>query len=160
MYPDPYLRYLYLFHCTRDFFECHEVMEEYWKSRGLKRDVWLALVQLAVTMYHYRRENYSGALKMMTSAYPLFEKVDLSETGIDRAELLQRINRQMKMIEGRIPYRPNAPFLIPFLDPELTRWVMENCSKLKDSGEENEMREEILHKHKVLFENKRGKKES
>jgi len=32
MYPEPYLEYLIQFHAERDYFECHEILEEYWKS--------------------------------------------------------------------------------------------------------------------------------
>ena len=31
-YPEAYTDYLCYFHGARDYFECHEVMEEYWKE--------------------------------------------------------------------------------------------------------------------------------
>ncbi len=39
MYPNAYLDYLVYFHGHRDYFECHEVLEEYWKKdqAGKKR---------------------------------------------------------------------------------------------------------------------------
>lgn len=35
MYPAEYLEYLVYFHADRDYFECHEILEEYWKEQGM-----------------------------------------------------------------------------------------------------------------------------
>ena len=32
VYPEAYIEYLMYFHGNRDYFECHEVLEEYWKE--------------------------------------------------------------------------------------------------------------------------------
>lgn len=32
MYPEAYVAFLHEFHTTRDYFECHEILEEYWKE--------------------------------------------------------------------------------------------------------------------------------
>ncbi|WP_218197281.1 DUF309 domain-containing protein, partial [Pseudomonas sp. 2995-1] len=61
-YPDAYIEYLIEFHGTRDYFECHEIMEEYWKKNKEKH--WHTLIQLAVAIYHERQHNYDGSLRL------------------------------------------------------------------------------------------------
>ncbi|GIQ67662.1 DUF309 domain-containing protein [Xylanibacillus composti] len=69
-YPKAYVDYLVYFHAARDYFECHEVMEEYWKEHpdDPLKEVWHVCIQLAVTAYHERRGNFAGALKMLKQA--------------------------------------------------------------------------------------------
>lgn len=38
MYPPEYIEFLYHFHCDRDYFECHEILEELWKKILKKRE--------------------------------------------------------------------------------------------------------------------------
>lgn len=63
MYPQAYIDYLVYFHGTRDYFECHEVLEDEWKkdSRGMRKNYWRGLIQIAVALYHWRRGNLKGA---------------------------------------------------------------------------------------------------
>lgn len=35
VYPEAYVAFLHEFHTTRDYFECHEILEEYWKEDPL-----------------------------------------------------------------------------------------------------------------------------
>ncbi|PAD68333.1 hypothetical protein CHH83_14265, partial [Bacillus sp. 7586-K] len=32
MYDQEYIDFLVHFHCDRDYFECHEILEEHWKK--------------------------------------------------------------------------------------------------------------------------------
>lgn len=90
-----YLDYLYEFHMARDYFECHEVMESYWKEQASypsKTTAEVALLQLSVGLYHWRRGNFSGALyelkrvveNLEHSLKDLVEVYDL--VGLDFAE--------------------------------------------------------------------------
>ena len=58
-FPQKYIEYLVHFHGDRDYFECHEILEEYWKKidNGNKESIWVGLIQLAVANYHHRRKN-------------------------------------------------------------------------------------------------------
>ena len=69
-YPEAYIDYLLYFHAQRDYFECHEVMEEFWKEHpgDIRSRTYVALIQIAVGMYHIRRGNRNGAVKMLQSA--------------------------------------------------------------------------------------------
>ncbi|WP_166241586.1 DUF309 domain-containing protein [Paenibacillus turpanensis] len=75
-----YVDYLVSFHAERDYFECHEIMEEFWKEHPEhpNRIGWLMLIQVAVGAYHARRGNLPGARKMWGAA---LEKV--SGGGVD-----------------------------------------------------------------------------
>lgn len=87
-YPLAYIRYLVEFHATRDYFECHELLEEHWKSVPGDRyaAAWVGLIQLAVGCYHHRRGNLPGAVKMFTQAKQRLTAETLNELGLCGAE--------------------------------------------------------------------------
>ena len=70
VYPEAYIEFLMYFHGNRDYFECHEVLEEYWKEvdPGNRSSHWVGLIQVAVGFYHYRRGNLAGALRTFHKA--------------------------------------------------------------------------------------------
>lgn len=59
----PFHRYILLFECDEDFFECHEVLEEAWQDGGRSNTAYAFLIQYAVAHYHARRGNDAGAEK-------------------------------------------------------------------------------------------------
>jgi len=110
-YPEPYLDYLIHFHASRDYFECHEIMEEYWleKSRHKK---WLSLIQLAVAVYHERQENYSGSLRLYRKvlSHLRSDKNMLTELFIHQGNLEQLVKARIKNILHGGSYEPmNLP---------------------------------------------------
>ena len=50
----------------REFFECHEVLEEVWTPTG-QPDRWFlqSLIHFAVGFYHHRNNNYIGATRQL-----------------------------------------------------------------------------------------------
>lgn len=80
----------------REFFECHEVLEEVWTPRrGPERLFLQALIHFAVGFYHHQRKNRDGAerqlrkgLKKIAGYLPQFEGVD---TAALRSEVEQRL---------------------------------------------------------------------
>lgn len=50
----------------REFFKCHEILEDQWlhETSDLK-DLYQALIKIAVGFYHAERKNYAGALKCL-----------------------------------------------------------------------------------------------
>lgn len=87
-FSEQYLDFLYEFHVERDYFECHEILEKYWQSMSYfpnKNHGEIALLQLSVALYHWRRHNYRGALSLINKVYEnlentlveLVEKYDL-----------------------------------------------------------------------------------
>jgi len=50
---------------AREYFECHEVLENAWRAeKGPIRELYRAILQVAVGYYHIQRGNYIGARKM------------------------------------------------------------------------------------------------
>lgn len=118
-YPEPYIDFLYHFHIERDYFECHEVLEEYWKKTGMERDsIWVCLIQVAVCFYHYRRENLRGAAKLLDKVLSKLpnKKEEIIALGIHFDLLLLQLKICKDKIHNRIPYESIS---IPIIDHEL-----------------------------------------
>lgn len=116
MLPESYLEYLYLFHIKRDYFECHEVLEDYWKAAplGERERVWRVLIQIAVALYHYRRHNFTGAEKLIKKARNHLSlcRRELRQLGIDEIRLdhilrmlLERLSSQKGYIAVCLPVK-------------------------------------------------------
>lgn len=149
-YPDAYIEYLVQFQAVRDYFECHEILEDYWKKHpdSPYKETWVMLIQLAVGLYHQRRGNMRGAFKLLTGAIRRFNAGHLSELGIDHAELRKRIcDRILEITEQRA--QPFTDLDIPLSDRELEeRCRMEAAVKGKRWGQPSDMADEqLLNRH-------------
>lgn len=142
-YPEAYKRYLEQFHKTRDFFECHELLEEHWKEDpdGPLRDLWVGLIQLAVGLYHQRRGNVPGARKMLRGAGRLLTAERLAEAGIDGEKLLAMIGERVRELEGERPpaYRDLD---LPLADESLLPLA-------RPAADSRELPAAIIHRHKL-----------
>lgn len=69
-----FIDYCAYFNGNEDFFECHEVLEEYWKAiaPGDKNHPLVGLIQLATGLYHWRRGNQIGATRILQKALKNF----------------------------------------------------------------------------------------
>lgn len=109
MYPEAYIQYLVQFHAHRDFFECHEILEEHWKENDIKNrySPWVGLIQIAVGLYHYRRENFRGAEKILKNAYTILEQNPdhLRRLGLDFDKLLNVTHDCLLHVLERKDYR-------------------------------------------------------
>lgn len=85
-----FVAFLKQFNETFDYFECHELLEDYWKevSPRQKNHALTALILLATSMYHWRRGNLPGAIKTMktsmnrmevTKDSPFFENLNFQK---------------------------------------------------------------------------------
>jgi predicted metal-dependent hydrolase len=128
MFPTAYIEYLVHFHGDRDYFECHEVLEEYWKEeeRGDRKKHWVAFIQVAVSLYHQRRGNFSGALRMMKNALAIFkeERDVVTALGLDYELLLQLVENRVIDIENQRPY---SSISLPIVDEKLMKECEEVC---------------------------------
>ncbi|MBI3660218.1 DUF309 domain-containing protein [Candidatus Acetothermia bacterium] len=51
---------------THEFFECHEVLEDQWRGETSDlKDLYQAIIKIAVGFYHAERKNYVGAVKVL-----------------------------------------------------------------------------------------------
>jgi uncharacterized protein len=131
MYPDPYIEYLAHFHGDQDFFECHEILEEYWKEVdfGNKESIWVAFIQLSVGCYHFRRGNAKGAARILKKSLTIFKSKEelLPSFGIDSQTLFTNIEN---LIEEACSGKSFKGFSIPIEDEQLRNlWKMECLRK-------------------------------
>lgn len=148
-YPEEYKLYLTHFHGSRDYFECHEILEEYWLEQN-KEVRWLALIQLAVAVYHERQENYRGSRKLYEKVllhmkkYPyLFE-----ELSIDHTALQNLIHARIDGIELGSEYQP---FNLPVIDEDLVQECRMISQKWQVSWESDDTNaaDELKYKHRL-----------
>ncbi|MBM7552409.1 DUF309 domain-containing protein [Thalassobacillus pellis] len=132
IYPEAYIDYLAHFNGTKDYFECHEVLEEYWKDYepGVRDSVWVVLIQLAVSIYHYRRGNIAGAAKLLKSSQRKWpkRKEELEKLGLDGKEIEKLFIRLNGNYQEHIPYQA---IHLPIKERILEEKVKERCQEWK-----------------------------
>ncbi|MEH7545676.1 hypothetical protein FB550_102266 [Neobacillus bataviensis] len=119
MFPKEYIQFLAHFHGDRDYFECHEILEEYWKKNDVKNknSIWVGLILLAVSAYHHRRNNFTGAKRTLEKAITIFKTQPESviKLGLDPHLLqdiltsrLSNITNQQRYISFNLPIGDQA----------------------------------------------------
>ncbi len=130
MVPKAFIQYLVHFHGDRDYFECHEVLEEYWKDvePGNKDSIWVGFIQLAVSSYHYRRGNLAGALRMHNKSAMILTNQAQSciGLGIDHHKLIKLMLERKARI---VTIQPYTSMNLPINNPELLAQCLEECEK-------------------------------
>ena len=131
MYDPLYIAYLVYFNRDRDYFECHEVLEELWLAKD-KDPRYKGLLQIAVGLFHFRNSNVRGAVKMMNSALERLQSYPPYELGIDLHKLREEVREYVSKLEN---YR-EAPFsykdlTIEIADPLLSQSVQEASRNIK-----------------------------
>lgn len=152
MYPTEYIQFLAHFHGDRDYFECHELLEDYWKridSRN-KDSIWVGLILLSVSAYHHRRSNFSGAERTLRKAIKIFEwQADsLTNLGLNKKDLYQLISRQVYALQNGESYRS---FSLPIRDPILLELAKKTCEQKGFIwGNESDLtNNSLVHRHKL-----------
>jgi predicted metal-dependent hydrolase len=72
---------------AREFYECHEVLEDLWRpTQGVERFFLQAVIHFAVGFYHHQRGNQRGAelqlrkgLKKLAGYLPVFQDIDTAK---------------------------------------------------------------------------------
>jgi predicted metal-dependent hydrolase len=150
-YPEPYIDFLVYFHGQRDYFECHEVLEEYWKDIGETRSSYLVgLIQIAVSLYHHRRGNFVGAERQMHSAIKNLRRhqVILGTLGLDAIKLVELLETRLLEMKKRMPY---TSINLPILDPKLLTLCDKRCTEIGCiyGGPSNLSDLSLINKHKI-----------
>ncbi|MBT2754853.1 DUF309 domain-containing protein [Mesobacillus foraminis] len=131
MFPNAYIEYLIHFHGDRDYFECHEVLEEYWKETdpGNKRSIWVGLIQFAVSSYHFRRRNLAGALRTLEKAAEIIaaEREKCTNLGIDYIRFMELLSDRRNEIITQQTYQSVN---IPIADTALLQTCKVQCERL------------------------------
>lgn len=150
-YPGPYEAYLFEFHVTRDYFECHELLEDYWKSLPAAdpgRPVWVGLIQLAVALYHHRRGNLAGALKMYRSAARRLCPEMLDGLGLDGAAVQAAAVELARRIEEGGAAAAYRTIHLPIRDAALLRRLQHEAERRGLTwGAEDPLDESIVRRH-------------
>lgn len=117
---DPlYVQFIHYFNIERDYFECHEVMEELWLEEG-RDPVYQGLLQVAVGLYHDANGNRNGAIKLFAQALDKLEGVQDERLGIDLEKLVNDSRTYYRKLNRALdePFEPYDLDIV-ILDPEL-----------------------------------------
>lgn len=150
MYPKEYIDYLVHFHGDRDYFECHEILEEYWKTvdKNNKESILVGLIQLAVSNYHHRRKNFRGALRTLQKAVNIFHihESSLGNYGLSAGELFAVLDQRREMIENQEDY---VSMNLPIQDQGLLSLCQNACREKGFTwGEKSDLyNETLIHRH-------------
>jgi uncharacterized protein len=152
LYPEKYVQFLVHFHGNRDYFECHEILEEYWKESNDKQkdSIWVGFIQLAVSRYHHRRGNFNGAQRTLKKAIKILSlnANGLIIQGLDVNVLFPLLTKLMGEIEKEECYQS---INLPVIDPTLLNACIKGCEELGFIwGEISNLEDEsIVHRHRL-----------
>jgi uncharacterized protein len=86
---------------TRQYFVCHEVLEEVWTpERGPRRLFLQSLIHIAVGLYHWERGNPAGAMRQLRKGLRKLGGYLPECEGIDTARLHGEAQRALEGIEA------------------------------------------------------------
>jgi predicted metal-dependent hydrolase len=95
-------RGIHLFN-NREFFECHEVLEEEWTpERGARRLFLQSLIHMAVGLYHAERGNPVGAIRQLRKGLKKLAGYLPSCEGIDTARLHREALAVLQALEAGV----------------------------------------------------------
>ncbi|CAM4038924.1 hypothetical protein BAMA_09660 [Bacillus manliponensis] len=150
MYPKAYIQFLVHFHGNFDYFECHEILEEHWKVKPAKEREkhWVGFIQVAVSLYHHRRENWAGAERMMKSALTILQtkQEEVASLGLHPTKLITLLQKQLYATKQRQSF---IPVFLPFTDAKLEEACIQLCAKqnIPWKDESYSAHEYIIDKH-------------
>ncbi|SDM47321.1 DUF309 domain-containing protein [Bacillus sp. OK048] len=152
MYPKAYIQFLAHFHGDRDYFECHEILEEYWKESNerKKNSIWVGFILLAVSRYHQRRKNFIGAKRTLEKAIKILSIQESRPNiqGLDSGSLFPLLSKLLDQINHEESYQS---INLQIADPILLDACIKECrSKGFIWGQESDLGDEsIVHRHKL-----------
>ncbi|MFJ7368785.1 DUF309 domain-containing protein [Lysinibacillus sp. NPDC098008] len=137
-----FIDYCAYFNGNHDFFECHEVLEEYWKeiAPGDKMHPLVGYVQLATGFYHWRRGNHTGAKRILTKALVNFQhnKGHIFFHEVDYQQLITQVAKTISAITMGQSFQA---FQLP-LSPSLQQLAVARIQQLPSTNSNY-----LLHKH-------------
>lgn len=155
-YHTAYIQYLVEYHVTRDWFECHEIMEECWKEEQdpQLKPTWHMLVKIAVAQYHERRGNYNGAAKLYRGVLELWAHVKWDVLSIDATHLQQEVIRHLSHVEQQIHGGQSVSFEainMCLIDNELLYACERYCERHSMTWQilNTPVGDDIIHRHRL-----------
>ncbi|MFD1396032.1 DUF309 domain-containing protein [Kroppenstedtia eburnea] len=122
-YSPLFVKFIHHFNGDRDYYECHEVLEELWMEEG-RDPLYQGLLQVAVALYHHRNGNVNGARKLFRGALGKLEYQPEDALGIDLAAFRRDAQARLDVLEQstEAPF-PERHLNIRVLDPLLREQV-------------------------------------
>ena len=84
----------------RDWFECHETVEDLWiGEEGELRDFYQGLIQIAVALHHWQNGNFGGAVSLLKGGAGYLGRVPDQCQWVDVAGLIVDADRVRTALE-------------------------------------------------------------
>jgi predicted metal-dependent hydrolase len=124
-----YVDFIYYFNIERDYFECHEVMEELWLEEG-RKPLYQGLLQIAVGLYHHWNGNVGGSIKLFSQGIEKLQHFSSPILGIDLAMIVeesrQYLQKLLNIAESPFEfYDLNLILVDPILEAKLAARITE-----------------------------------
>jgi predicted metal-dependent hydrolase len=84
----------------REFFACHDVLEEVWSETLADREFYQGLIHAAVALFHFGEGNLGGARKMAASALRYLQPFRPVCRGVDVERLMVDFERCFSELLG------------------------------------------------------------
>nr|WP_153732181.1 DUF309 domain-containing protein [Sporosarcina obsidiansis] len=141
-----FLQFIVYFNDNQDYFECHEVLEEYWKMQNnfSKEHPLTGFILMATGLYHWRRGNVTGATRSLKKALLRFQQIPVQynvykeEVNID--QIIEHVKKSLDYIQSDTCF---TSFLLPIsssLENESSKTKQSITLLPKNS-------ESVIHKH-------------
>jgi hypothetical protein len=93
------------------FYDCHETLEDIWRETGAKGDdatlanFYQGIIKAAAGYHHLLRNNYRGAVNLLSDTFRLLEPYRPVTLGVDVERLLADVRASLARIEELGPQR-------------------------------------------------------
>ena len=137
-----FTQFITYFNVHEDYFECHEVLEEYWKEIAPKDKTHplTAWILISTGLYHWRRGNFNGALRSLEKS---LERIQLHvdsvfHEGIQLQLVIEFLIQSIDLVRDKKSFQA---FTIPISSPELITIINKQPKLIPLTGEH------LIHKH-------------
>ncbi|MFM8475331.1 MAG: DUF309 domain-containing protein [Planctomycetaceae bacterium] len=105
-----------------DYFECHDVLEDFWSEQTCpERPLFQGLIQAAVALFHFEEGNLAGACRMYLSARANLSGFPPTVGRIDLEDFLRQFNLCFTELAQPHSAYPFHIRLDPEKKPQITR---------------------------------------
>lgn len=85
---------------TRDWFECHETLEDLWVGEeGEVREFYQGILQVAVALHHWKNGNFGGAISLLKGGAAYLGRVSAVCLWVDVAAFIAAAERMREALE-------------------------------------------------------------
>lgn len=146
-----FVKFIVYFNENQDFFECHEVLEDYWKSipHRTKEHPLATYILLATSLYHWRRGNTVGALRSLEKAFVRFKTMVATYPNftqdINFDQLVHDIEHSISLIKDEQPF---SSFSLEINSSALNLKVLEMTKSLELLPFGSDA---VIHKHMLRY---------